>query len=50
MPLLRGLRDPGSSLNAMARHLGENGVASARGGRWNAARVRWLLTCPEPPA
>jgi DNA invertase Pin-like site-specific DNA recombinase len=50
MPLLRGLRDPGYSLNAIARDLEENGVASAWGGRWNAARVRWLLTRHEPPA
>jgi DNA invertase Pin-like site-specific DNA recombinase len=50
MPLIRGLRAQGYSLNAIARHLEENSVASARGGRWNAARVRWLLTRHEPPA
>jgi hypothetical protein len=44
MPVVRELQAAGAkSLRAIARGLAERGVATMRGGRWEAAQVRNLL-------
>jgi DNA invertase Pin-like site-specific DNA recombinase len=42
-PMIEGYRAEGLSLRAIAAKLTERGVATARGGRWEAAQVRGVL-------
>jgi hypothetical protein len=48
MPVVRELQAAGAkSLRAIARGLAERGVATMRGGRWEAAQVRNLLRAQQ---
>jgi site-specific DNA recombinase len=40
------LRDGKHTLREIASHLNDNGVATARGGKWHAGTVRYILTNP----
>jgi DNA invertase Pin-like site-specific DNA recombinase len=43
LPIVKGLRSEGASLNAIVRELTERHVATLNGGRWTAATVSRLL-------
>jgi DNA invertase Pin-like site-specific DNA recombinase len=49
LPMVTRLRFEGYSLQAIARTLNEEGLASSRGGVWTATSVRNLLTREQTP-